>query len=61
MCDIGQLFFGDAKGLKRVCVFDKKLCMINVILRFGFGRETSVDLTGKTADEVYVEIAKLES
>jgi len=28
--------------------------------RFGFGREASVDLSGKTADEVYLEIAKLE-
>ena len=28
--------------------------------RFGFGREASVDLSGKSADEVYVAIAKLE-
>ena len=28
--------------------------------RFGFGRESSVDLGGKSADEVYVAIAKLE-
>jgi len=26
--------------------------------RYGFGRETSVELTGKTADEIYLEIAK---
>uniref|UniRef100_A0A0U2V7N8 NADH dehydrogenase [ubiquinone] 1 alpha subcomplex subunit 2 n=1 Tax=Centropages tenuiremis TaxID=544689 RepID=A0A0U2V7N8_9MAXI len=29
--------------------------------RYGFGRETSVDLSGKSADDVYMEIAKLES
>jgi len=28
--------------------------------RFGFGREASVDLSGKSADEVYVAIARLE-
>ena len=28
--------------------------------RFGCGREASVDLSGKSADEVYVAIAKLE-
>jgi NADH dehydrogenase (ubiquinone) 1 alpha subcomplex subunit 2 len=27
--------------------------------RYGFGRETSIDISGKTADEVYAEIAKL--
>jgi NADH dehydrogenase (ubiquinone) 1 alpha subcomplex subunit 2 len=27
--------------------------------RYGFGREASIDLTGKSADEVYMEIAKL--
>eukprot|EP00088_Acartia_fossae_P052314 TRINITY_DN5905_c0_g1_i1.p1 TRINITY_DN5905_c0_g1~~TRINITY_DN5905_c0_g1_i1.p1 ORF type:complete len:104 (-),score=28.06 TRINITY_DN5905_c0_g1_i1:116-397(-) len=26
--------------------------------RYGFGRETSVELTGKSAEEIYVEIAK---
>ena len=28
--------------------------------RFGFGREASVDLSGKSADEVYLAIAQLE-
>ena len=28
--------------------------------RFGFGRESSVNLSGKNADEVYAAIAKLE-
>jgi NADH dehydrogenase (ubiquinone) 1 alpha subcomplex subunit 2 len=28
--------------------------------RFGFGREASVDLSGKTGDEVYLAIAQLE-
>ncbi len=28
-------------------------------VRYGFGREASVDISGKTADEVYMEIAKL--
>ena len=29
--------------------------------RYGFGRESTVDLTGKSADKVYMEIAKLEN
>jgi len=29
--------------------------------RFGFGRESTIDLTGKSADDVYLELAKLES
>jgi len=28
--------------------------------RFGFGREASVDLSGKTGDEVYLALAQLE-
>ena len=28
--------------------------------RFGFGREDSVDLSGKTGDEVYLTLAQLE-
>ena len=28
--------------------------------RFGFGREASVDLSGKSSDEVYLALAKLE-
>ena len=28
--------------------------------RFGFGRESSVDLTGKSSEEVYAAIKKLE-
>ena len=39
-------------------IFILTFTLIYLHFRYGFGRETSVELTGKTADEIYVEIAK---